>query len=373
MTTVEFWRAMDGGLRTSHTRPADVAAFSREAEADGWDGLGMADSQCLYGESYVRITAAAIATERIALSFTCSNPVTRHPSIAASAIAAVNELAPGRIRFGIGRGDSAIGQIGGAPASVNTLERYTAVVRRYLHGEEVLHEAIAAWRITADVTSLDVGHTPPYSQLKWIDPALPTVPVDVFASGPRVLGVAGRVADRVVVSAGADVERIRWAIQQARSARADAGLDPTSLEVMALFQVGVSDDLARARDRVADLVAATGRFMSLNGRVDGPTSASSHEVLTNIGRNYDMTRHATRGDHVQTLTDEFIDSFAVIGPPTRCVERILEIVELGVTSFMIGPSLVRGDDGYDELVDDVLPAVRAHARATVRTATSPAP
>ena len=53
---------------------------------------------------------------------------------------------------------------------------------------------------------------------------LPKVPVDVAATGPKVIAAAARHADRVTFAVGADAERIRWGMEVARAARAEAGL-----------------------------------------------------------------------------------------------------------------------------------------------------
>ncbi len=72
-------------------------------------------------------------------------------------------------------------------------------------------------------------HTPDYSgssRIFWIATVQPKVPVDVAATGPRVIAAAARHADRVSLNVGADMERIRWGMDVARAARAEAGLSP---------------------------------------------------------------------------------------------------------------------------------------------------
>lgn len=87
--------------------PEGIAAWAQQVERDGWDGMRVFDTQCLQGEAFVMMTSAATATTTLNLSIATSNPVTRHPSVAASAIASVACIAGGRVACGIGRGDSA--------------------------------------------------------------------------------------------------------------------------------------------------------------------------------------------------------------------------------------------------------------------------
>jgi 5,10-methylenetetrahydromethanopterin reductase len=361
--TLELWMPM------GTVRPEEIGARARRAEADGWDGLKVFDTQCLYGDAFVMATAAALATERLRLSLSTSNPVTRHPAVAASAIASVAAIAGPRVFYGIGRGDSALAYVGGAPASVPMFERYVTAVRRYLHGEPVAFDDLREWRLSADVATLRLGHAPDASSLRWLDPAAPPVPIEVYATGPRVLGVAGRRADRVALGLGADVDRIRWAIDMARTARAEAGLDPRALSFSAIAPTGVADDLDRARRSVANMVASSARFAVINGTVVGPVTAEHRAVYDAIGSAYDMEHHGGLGPQADVLTDDFIDANAIVGPPSRCVERILELAELGIDAVMLAPPQGDADaadirDGYRLLVDRVFPAVRVATGAS---------
>ena len=58
------------------------------------------------------------------------------------------------------------------------------------------------------------------------------------------------------------------------------------------------------------------RFSVMHGKANGPVSAGDRAVLEALRSNYDMRAH-TRGDSRQagTLTDDFIDRFAIVGPP----------------------------------------------------------
>jgi 5,10-methylenetetrahydromethanopterin reductase len=354
----EFWTAL------LPNRPADVPAAARRAEADGWDGLGVADTQCLFGEAFVSMSAAAVATTRLKLSLATSNPVTRHPAVAASGIATVQAIAGDRVRYGIGRGDSALAYLGAAPASVTTLDGYVTAVRQYLHRQPVPYDSLKEWRLTDDVASIELGHAPEYSSLTWLTDSLPPVPIDVYATGPRVLRLGGRSGDGVVLSVGADPNRLRWAMDVARKASEDAGRDPARLSFTAICLVGISDDLEEAHRSLVNVVASAARFAVMSGRVVGPVSEAQRQVYESIARSYDMSHHGGAGAQVDVLTGDFVDSFAIAGSPSRCVERIVELTELGIDSFVLGPPRADATDPpsqiqYRLMVDSVLPEIRA--------------
>ncbi len=111
------------------------AADVRRAEALGWDAAFQPDSQLRRRDTYVLMAAAARVTDRILLATLLSNPVNRHPTVTASSIATVDELAPGRTLLGWGVGDTAVRLAGLRPARVHELEASTRLMRALLDGQ----------------------------------------------------------------------------------------------------------------------------------------------------------------------------------------------------------------------------------------------
>jgi 5,10-methylenetetrahydromethanopterin reductase len=166
------------------------------------------------------------------------------------------------------------------------------------------------------------------------------VPVEVAASGPRVISTAAAIADGVILALGADADRLRWGIDVARQSRVDAGLDPGGLSIGAYVNVVAHDDVEVARRLARGALTSVARFSVMHGAVNGPTTAEQRDVLLAVHRTYDMNRHTQAGtEQAATLTDAFVDGYAVVGPPGHVVERLQEIAELGVGKVVvIGPS-----------------------------------
>ena len=72
----------------------------------------MVDSQAIYRELYISCAAGIQATKTVQLGPRVTNALTRHPTVTASAMLTLNELAPGRVFVGLGTGDSAVFNIG---------------------------------------------------------------------------------------------------------------------------------------------------------------------------------------------------------------------------------------------------------------------
>ncbi len=323
---------------SSPQRAADTA---RRAEAAGWAGMAVVDSQNLSGDSYVALALAASATERLGLATGVTNPVTRHPAVTAAAIASIQVASGGRAVLGIGRGDSALAHLGRAPAPVAVFERYLIALQAYLRGEEVAFSELDFHeRIAPPVETLGLADTPRRSRLLWIDRRRPKVPVEVAATGPRVVAAAARAADRVMFALGADPERIAWGIERAREARAEAGLPGEGLAYGAYVNLVCHPDLATARALAAGGVTTFARFSVMHGSAQGPVTGEQAQVLGRIREAYDMRAH-TRADtsHIGALTPSFVDRYAIVGPPEHCVKRIEELGRLGLDKLVVtGPT-----------------------------------
>jgi 5,10-methylenetetrahydromethanopterin reductase len=342
----------------------DRARRRSDPEAEGWDGQMAMDSQSLSADPYVVLAELATRTTKLLLGTSVTNPVTRHLAVTASAMVSLQALSGGRAVLGIGRGDSSLAFVGRAPLDVEAFERSLLVTQAFLRGEPVPFEAWAGSAESAELASIELGRAPEAAQLRWIPAGLPKVPLDVAATGPRVIGASARIAERVTVSVGAIPERVAWAVDVARSARSAAGLDAAEISIGAQLIVIPHADRDCARRLATDLAAPLARFSTINGRVVGPTSPSEREVFDRLRAHYDMTRHGAGQTAPGALTAEFVDRFAIVGPPDDCVTRLAELVELGLDrmivcgpTFLVDPPEERRSRAL--LVEEVLPALRA--------------
>lgn len=338
--------------------PTQGAAAAAQAEADGFDGVVFPDTQGLSGDPYVALALSARETSRIRLATGVTNPYTRHPAVTASAIASVQAESGGRAVLGIGRGNSALAFLGLAPAPLTVFERYLERLQSYLRGDAVEPDDPGA--AMRSVATLDMG-TPAASRLQWLPRPEPKVPLDVAATGPKVIAVAARQAERITFSVGAEESRLAWGVELARTAREAAGGGPLSLG--AYISCAPHPDVSVARSLVGGSLTVLSRYSSLHGTPVGPTTESSAKVLEDIRSSYDMTRHGqAKADQAEVLTDEFVDSYAVVGPPEHCAERLRRLFALGLERIVMFHSSLGADEVNTAesrrcLVEEVLPAM----------------
>ena len=313
-----------------------AARTAQENEAAGWDGMLVVDSQNLSGDPYVSLALAGAATTRIGLGTGVTNSVTRHAAATATAITSVNRVSNGRAVLGIGRGDSALAHLGRAPARLAQFERYLRQLQTYLRGEAVSFDDIDIPLDAAPpLSGLHLHDAPPSSRIAWIAGGA-KVPVEVAASGPKVIAMSALHAERVMFTLGADVERLAWGIALAKKTRQDAGLDPDAIAFGAYVNMGCHSNLEAARSLVRGGLTTFARFSVMHGKTNVPVSSGDAAVLEKLRTNYDMKAH-TRGDSRQagTLTDDFVDRFAIVGTPDRCIERLRSLAALGLDKVAI--------------------------------------
>jgi 5,10-methylenetetrahydromethanopterin reductase len=264
--------------------------------------------------------------------------------VVASAIATIQVISGGRATLGIARGDSALAFIGRPPQPLGEFRRGLEQIQSYLRGQPV-----------------DCDGFP--SRLEWLPPGLPKVPMAVAATGPKVIQIAARTAERITFSVGADPARLREAIALARQTASG----PLSLG--AYVNAVADPDIRRARELVRGRLGVYARFSTMHTSVLESLAPPDRQVAENLRGSYDLQAHATSGaQHEAALTDEFVDRFGVVGPSERVAERLAELVGLGLDHLIIVghgrnvPAAVLAESSR-RFGHEVIPALRAAVSA----------
>jgi 5,10-methylenetetrahydromethanopterin reductase len=308
----------------------DVGSYqgwARLAERCGYDLIGYGDSQCLIPELCVGLTALATVTEHVLLCPTVTNPVTRHPSVMASAFSTLQQLSGGRTRFGMGSGDSAALSIGERPATLSELAEYGRAFNALTRGEEATYRGR-------------------HFRLEW---NAPPVPMWLAAGGPRTMRLAGEIAEGVILGSGLTEAVVRDAIRRVRDGAVAAGRDPASVEVWLYAKIYLCDSEEQAWHDLAWTLAASAHHAfrsTFEGKFVPP---EWHESLRRLQEGYVVREHnnlASAGPaNAALVVDSGLTSFLgprflLAGPPERIVDRIEEIAGWGVsgvfTSGMFG-------------------------------------
>lgn len=318
--------------------PQRFRALVETAEAGGCDYLWVCDSSLHARDVYAYLTLAATCSKRLRLGPNCTHPYTRHPAINLNAMATVHEISGGRAIIAVAAGDRPVMELGYRMARVAVVREMIDLIRALQVGGPVDHD----------------GPTFTLKDAKLSFPLPSNLPVYMAASGPRMLQLAGELADGVLFLAGANVPCIRYALEQIETGARGAGRASAALDVGCTVYGSLTDDAALARAECKPMAAWF------------PQTAPQYAEIAGVPRDtIDRIRAAYAGGHFDDaeaaltyVNDDMIDAFTIAGPASVWIERLRAIKAAGIEHINIF-LLTKDKTGMVErLVRDVLPKVR---------------
>jgi len=304
----------------------DTVSTLLTAEEMGYDGAWFPDSHLLWRESYTSLAYYATRTKRIKLGLAVTNVLTRHPSIVASAAATLNEISRNRFILGIGSGLSGVGTIGLRKASLSQMEESIEMIKSLMRGESVRiranSEGFRTQQVQASVAEMKLHWKP-----------LPP-PVYISAHGPKMLRMAGKIADGVIYSLGALPDMVRFVDGQVSKGMEDGKRTVGSVMKWCRVGVALGEDKKETYDEVRPYVATVETNLAL---LKSPT-ANVPELLkseiTNTLDSYDISEHMQKeAQHAQAVSDRAVRELAVVGTPSQCLDKIESLRKAGATNF----------------------------------------
>ena len=306
-------------LRVPPCKPVpEVTAFVKECEDAGFDGVGMLDSQMLERDVFVSMAHALLNTSTIRVASAVTNPVTRHPSVLASAAQTVSEIAPGRAQIWIGRGYSSANVIGIPPATVRQMRDSVIMMKELMAGSQV-----------------DFGST--LSRMRHGGGV--TTPVYIAATGPRVMKVAGEVADGAVLMTGIHPNAVAEARELIADGAKSTGRNPNDIETIFTCTTIIRDNLKEARE-VARPLAVQRLMESTHVRwlKAAGLDFSDLELPRGLWDLYPDVPHAEDWEKAKELCAflpddalaQLCDTMGLIGSPEYCAERIQQAEKAGL-------------------------------------------
>ncbi|NRQ34003.1 LLM class flavin-dependent oxidoreductase [Nonomuraea sp. NN258] len=214
-----------------------VEDLAVRAEELGFSSFWVYDTPLLHGDPFVALALCAKVTRRIKLGIGVTSPRVRSLPAAASAVAGLNALAPGRIICGVGTGNTARRALGMPPTTMAELEAFTAGLQALCAGGSAEYREGDRVR---DIRLLQAGQ-----HVNTADP----VEFLVAATGLKAAAVAGRRGAGVISFASLDPaawhardHARRQAADVPTDAPADAPADTGSYLMTALHVLGDGED-----------------------------------------------------------------------------------------------------------------------------------
>lgn len=302
----------DFGVGLFPTEPLQkMMQLAKVSEESGFSHIWVGDSHLIWREAYVNMTAMMLNTTKVKFGTGVTNPLTRHPSVLASAYATLEEYAPGRMIVGIGLGDSSVETMGLKPSTLANFEKSLEQMRELFAGKEAQL---------------------PSGKIHLLHPCKRKVPIYIAASGPKMLELSGRIADGIIILVGVADDYIAHAREKIAAGAQAAGRKLADISLVLWVPCAVSET-ASAKDAVKAHVARV-----VAHPLPYVLDPNEQKVLEEIRKTYDYYHHMDQqANHAEVIPDWLVDKFAIAGTVDQCRAQIERIKKSGIQQIAIIP------------------------------------
>lgn len=277
------------------------------ADRLGFHTMWVPDSHLLWREAYVLLGAIASQTKRIRLATAVTNPMTRHLTVTSSAFSTLDELSGGRATLGISVGDSALKTMGLQISTVDNFEASLKMIQSLLRGE------------TVDVPGGDTATISHAVDRK--------VPIYVASTGPRMLKLAGRMANGVVLMNGVAPDLLQAAIDKVHEGAKEVGRDPAEIKIVVWAACHANDVDPSESINAVKYNIARAILRGMPGEVDALTKATAEKVK----QAYNYAQHGSaEADFAALVPDELVPRYTFAGTGADVKRQVAALAGLGI-------------------------------------------
>ncbi len=337
------------GIRIPPSRPLpEIAALAKVAEDAGFDTVAIPDSPALMRDTIACLCLAAIETSTVTLATGVTNLVTRSPMLLASAIRTVADLAPGRLRIGIGAGDSAVNLTGQKPASTEALREGVASLSALLLGQEI----------------------GPGGSMVLNDPPGP-IPVYLAANRPRNIALAAEVADGLITNPRGISQAFRIVDTIVTQQHRDRAFQRAT-SILTCVTEDVEREARRMKPKIANHLRRDGQAMLEESgyTVEIPSGHIPLPDGSDLGhpRDWDAAVEIASQWISDDLALWYVDRFMLFGTGEEIYRRLVHLAYLGVDEVICEHpySLELPSELIADLGTVVIPRLRDPAPSSLR-------
>jgi 5,10-methylenetetrahydromethanopterin reductase len=340
---------------------AEIAAVCRRAEDLGFDRFAVTDWP-YYFDCIPTIAACLAATSRIEVESLVTTPFARHPEATACAFATMSEYSGGRVILGVGAGVEDPSSVWVEPWGHSRPRPLRAV-------RELVSICREMW---AGGDSPTAGEMLRGSGLPLRFTVRSPIPVLIAARGPRMLQLAGELADIVHIAPPFLGERyVAGCIERiaAGAARAERSLGDFEIDLTISAAVLADREHARSLAKVITgygIIWMTGVEKYAQQRPDWQVPDELEipaELVRRLGETWDMwSGEPMPADCAAMIDDHVLDQFSVAGEAGECGEKLRKVAERHpqVTGLRLKLPPLSGHDslsGYLSMLEGVAEAV----------------
>jgi 5,10-methylenetetrahydromethanopterin reductase len=286
-----------------------IGYMAKLAEDSGFDTVWITDH---YNNRDVYSTLAVLSllTNKVRLGTGVTNPYTRNVAITASSIASINEISGGRAVLGIGPGDKATFDAMGIDwdKPLTRVKESVASIRALLAKERVVQGGMKGAQLAFNADK---------------------IPIYIGAQGPKMLELAGAIADGVLINAS-HPEDFKFAVPVIRQGAEKAGRNPSEVQICAYASFSADKDGGKAVNASKMVVA----FI---------VAGSPDNVLERHGIKLEekekISSSIAKGDFGSVMagvTPQMVEAFSISGTPQDCRAKVDDLLKTGVTQIVVG-------------------------------------
>jgi 5,10-methylenetetrahydromethanopterin reductase len=305
----------------------DGMRYAQLAEEAGFEAVWQAESR-LVREATVPMAAYAAVTERIAIGSGVVNTWTRNVGLLAATFATLDDLAPGRVRLGIGAWwDPLAAKVGiDRRKPLTCMREVVEATRRLLAMERVTYHGEF---VHLDDVEIDVVHG---------DRSSRHVPIYVGATAMKMMELAGELGDGVLLNYLVGPAYDAQALEHLAAGAARAGRTLDDVDRPQLIVCSLDADRSLALDRARELVA---QYLGQQPHIM-KASGVAQELLDEIGRVLTWPATPEQIERAMGLVpDDVVQLITASGTAGECRAKVEEYVEAGCTCPVLYPL---GDD-----------------------------
>ncbi|MQA13117.1 MAG: LLM class flavin-dependent oxidoreductase [Pseudonocardiaceae bacterium] len=297
----------------------EFGELARQAEQAGFTAVFLAEG----GSDVLSLCPPVVAaTSRVAVGTAIANAYLHPPVLTAMTAATLDDAAGGRFVLGLGTANARLNHdLLGLPRMppLRMVEEYVALVRATLAQQTFSGEFFGL----GDPLVLD---RPPHRT---------RLPIQLAALQPRMLELAGRVADGVILNLSSP-EQVARAVTTVGRAAESAGRDPGSVPITCVLQCCLSDDPEQAR------AAARGVVLHYARHPSAARLFTEHDPHDRLAVARAALSAGDREAAAAAVPQQVADAFVVHGDAAACRDRLRDYRSAGIDLPVVFPMPVSG-------------------------------
>ena len=317
--------------------------MAKYAEEKGFSEIWQADTR-LARDAVVMMSALLTETKRLRIGSGVLPIWTRNPAVIAATWSTMWELGgtvngQSRVMLGLGAWWEPIASRVGVERKkpLKAMREHIEALRQLFTMQEVTYqgEFVKLERVKLDIAFGDASPR--------------NIPLYIGATGPKMLQLAGKICDGVVLNYVVSVDYIRQAVELVRQGAEKAGKSLADVDRPELLVCCLSDDDPQAA--MMEGKALVAYYLGTEPHIMKASNVDP-ELIEKVQKFVGWP--ATESDYrraAQLIPDDVVRNLMAVGTGQQCRDKVAEYIDAGVTCPILYP-----------MMDDIKPVIDAFAQ-----------